>query len=246
MSIRPTERKDSAYSAVESPPTDLELKTKEAKSRFYFMLIFIGIDYIMSVLIIINESYFFKDKENDIILFIIKISCLTVFLLLIIILTFLLKQRLTKIIRYVYIIVLGLYYLFEIVWNIKSFIDDFEGTDWVDLVFFFVILLTIIPRLFVFYNIDLLIIKINEIYDCKNGEEHDKFRQNLENKMEEDRDNTHWSKTSLPAERKQQSQFLAGNGNTKKLNNDGNVYTIKENYIEEDKENEEENKKDNE
>ena len=245
MSIRPTERKDSAYSGVESPPTDLELKTKEAKSRFYFMLIFIGIDYIMSVLIIINESYFFKDKENDIILFIIKISCLTVFLLLVIILTFLLKQKLTKIIRYVYIIVLGLYYLFEIVWNIKSFIDDFEGTDWVDLVFFFVILLTIIPRLFVFYNIDLLIIKINEIYDCKNGEEHDQFRQNLENKME-DRDNTNWSKTSLPAERKQQSQFLAGNGNTKKLNNDGNVYTIKENYIEEDKENEEENKKDNE
>ena len=245
MSIRPTERKDSAYSAVESPPTDLELKTKEAKSRFYFMLIFIGIDYIMSVLIIINESYFFKDKENDIILFIIKISCLTVFLLLVIILTFLLKQKLTKIIRYVYIIVLGLYYLFEIVWNIKSFIDDFEGTDWVDLVFFFVILLTIIPRLFVFYNIDLLIIKINEIYDCKNGEEHDQFRQNLENKME-DRDNTNWSKTSLPAERKQQSQFLAGNANTKKLNNDGNVYTIKENYIEEDKENEEENKKDNE
>ena len=245
MSIRPTERKDSAYSAVESPPTDLELKTKEAKSRFYFMLIFIGIDYIMSVLIIINESYFFKDKENDIILFIIKISCLTVFLLLVIILTFLLKQKLTKIIRYVYIIVLGLYYLFEIVWNIKSFIDDFEGTDWVDLVFFFVILLTIIPRLFVFYNIDLLIIKINEIYDFKYGEEHDQFRQNLENKME-DRDNTNWSKTSLPAERKQQSQFLAGNGNTKKSNNDGNVYTIKENYIEEDKENEEENKNDNE
>ena len=62
----------------------------------------------------------------------------------------------------------------------------------------------------------------------------------------EDRDNTNWSKTSLPAERKQQSQFLAGNGNTKKSNNDGNVYTIKENYIEEDKENEEENKNDNE
>ena len=106
------------------------------------------------------------------------------------------------------------------------------------MVFLVITLLIIIPRLIVYHFIKLLIIKINEIEDCKKGEEHDQFRQNLENKMERG-ENTNWSKTSLSSERKQQSQFLSGTGNKhNKLNSQGNVYPIKENYIEEDKENE--------
>jgi len=240
MSIRPSERKESAYSTVESPPTDLELKTKEAKAIYLFMLIFVGIDYFLSVLIIIKESYFFRnDKDNDITLFLIKTISITVFFLFIIISLVFFNLKLTKIIRYFYIIIVILYYVFEIFLNIKNFVTNFKDSDWMDILFFLFVLLTIIPRLFFFYNIDLLIIKINEIEDCKKGEEHDNFRENLENKMERGED-TNWSKTSLPSERKQQSQFLSGGANNKinKSYNDGNVYTIKENYIEEEQDNE--------
>ena len=234
MSIRPTEAKDSGYSAIETPLTDLELKTKEAKSRYYCMLIYIGIDYIISTLIIIKQSNFFTHKENDIFLFILQISCLTAFFLFVIITVLFLNRKLTKAVKYIYIVIVSLYYIFEISWNVKYFIQHFDESDWLDMLFFFIILLTLIPRLFVFHYMDILILKICEIDDCKKGEEHDEFRRNLENKMERD-EPTNWSKTSLPAERKQQSQFLSGYANNKpnKLNNEENVHSIKEKYIEE-------------
>ena len=242
MSIRPTERNETVYSSVQTPLTDLELKTKEAKTIYYYMILFIAIDYVVSVLVIMKESYFFKSsKKNDINLFLIKIISLTVFFLFIVISLLFLNLKLTKVIRYVYIIVLAIYYLFEIFMNIRYFIQHFSEANWVDMIFFLFILLTIIPRLFFFYNIDILIIKIIEIEDFKKGEEHDKLRQNLENKMERG-DDTNWSKTSLPTERKQQSQFLAGANSSanksNKHNNDGNACAIKENYIEEEQDNE--------
>ena len=69
--------------------------------------------------------------------------------------------------------------------------------------------LIIIPKLYVFYYIKVLIIKMNEIEDYKNGEEHDKFREKLDNKMQ--RCETNWSRTSLPNEGRQQSQFIYKN-----------------------------------
>ena len=247
MSIRPTEAKDSGFTSVESPPTDLELKTKEAKARYCRMLIYMGIDYIMCTLITIKQGNFFTNKENEIFLFIIHISCLTAFFLFMSISLLFLNKKLTKIVKYIYIVIASLYYAFEIFINIKYFIQHFDKTDWLDILFFFIILLTLIPRLFVFHYIDSLIFKICEIDDCKKGEEHDKFRRDLENKMERD-EPTNWSKTSLPAERKQQSQFLSGYAYNKgnKLNNEENVHPIKENYIEEQDNENDENKNENE
>ena len=72
---------------------------------------------------------------------------------------------------------------------------------------------------------------MNEIEDFKNGEEHDKFREKLDNKMQ--RCETNWSRTSLPNEGRQQSQFIYKNNinNYNDINN--NIFSVKENYIEE-------------
>ena len=247
MSIRPTERKDSEYSAMETPPSDRELKERETKKKYYFILLFAGIDYILCVLIIINESNFFNTKEeNDILLFIIKISCITIFFLFIVISLLFFKLKFTKIFKYIYLLISILYYLFQIFTNISNFISENSKGDWVDMLFFLFILLTIIPRIFLFYYIGLLILKLNEIYDIKKGEEHDKFRQNLENRME--RGDTNWSKTSLSSERKMPTQFLSGSNTSskhKKLISGENVISIKENYIEEEQDNENENNENN-
>lgn len=242
MSIRPTERPESSYSTQEAPPTDRELKTKEAKIIYYILLLFAGIDYILSVLIIINESNFFDtDEENDYLSFIIKLICITVFTAFVLLSLFFFNLQLTKIIKIVYIAFILIYYCYELYSIISLFIDGDIKSDWIDILFFFFVILTIVPRVLFFCYIDTLIKKLNEIDDIKKGEEHDTFRQNLENKME--RDDTNWSKTSLTNGRKQQSQFLSGytNNNYNKLSNGENIASIKENYVEEEKDNDNDN-----
>jgi len=242
MSIRPTEKPEFSYSTEEAPPTDRELKTKEAKAIYYMLLLFAGIDYVISVLIIINESNFFdSDEENDYFSFIIKLSCLTIFMLFFLLSLFFFNLQLTKIIKIVYIVSIIIYYCYEFYSIIALFVDEHFKSDWIDALFFIFVILTIIPRILFFCYIDTLIKKLIEIDDIKKGEEHDKFRQNLENKME--RDDTNWSKTSLTSERKQQSQFISGNlnNNYNKLPSGENIASIKENYIEEEKDNDNDN-----
>ena len=210
MSIRPTEKPESSYSTEEAPPTDRDLKTKEAKKIYYMLLLFAGIDYIISVLIIINESNFFdSEEENDYLSFIIKLSCFTAFMLFFLLSLFFFNLELTKVIKIVYIVIIIIYYCYEFYSIITLFFDEHFKSDWIDILFFIFVLLTVIPRILFFCYIDTLLKKLIEIDDIKKGEEHDKFRQNLENKME--RDDTNWSKTSLSSERKQQSQFISGN-----------------------------------
>ena len=233
MSIRPSENKYSSYSPNESPPTDLELKIKEAKSILCLLLIFISIDYILTVLIIINQCNIFKTKENNILLLLIQLISITVCYILIFVSLYisllLLKQNLTKIIRYVFLVVFTiLYFLFEIFLTVKNFIDNYPDVNWVDILFMVLLILSIVPRILFFYYIGSLIIKINEGDDCKKGEEHEDLKKKLTNKMEtEDREDSNWSKRSLNSEKK-----IKNNNNG---SNNENTVSIKEkeNNIEE-------------
>ena len=65
-------------------------------------------------------------------------------------------------------------------------------------------MLTIAPRLFFFCYIDAYIIALVQKYEYQKEEDHEKFKQDLENNMERG-DNTNWSKTSLPNEPKRTS-----------------------------------------
>ena len=63
-----------------------------------------------------------------------------------------------------------------------------------DYVFLVLHITVIVPRILFFFFIDGYIINLTEKYVFQKGEEHEDFRQNLENKMERG-DNTNWSKT---------------------------------------------------
>jgi hypothetical protein len=228
MSIRPSESKYTTYSPSEPPPTDLELKIKEAKSILCLLLIFISIDYILTALIIINQCNIFKSKENNIPLLLIHLISITVCYLLIYISLYisllLLKQNLTKIIRYVFLVVFTiLYFLFEIFLTVTNFIDNYPDVNWVDILFMVLLILSIVPRILFFYYLGSLIIKINEGDDCKKGEEHEDLKKKLTNKME--REDSNWSKRSLNSEKKIK--------NNKNGSNNENIASIKENNIEE-------------
>ena len=224
MSLRPTENKDPGYNLMEAPPTDSELKTKEANSILYRLLIFILIDYILTVLIIIYRCNIFSDKENDIMLLIIELISVTVCYILIYVSLFLKKHQLGKIIRYIYLFtIVILYFAYEFIMTLINFINNFPEINWVDIVFLIIAPLTLPPRILFFYYTGPLIIKISEIDDIKKGEEQDKFRNDLENKM--GRDDTDWSKISLGGKTNKtvnESKNLNNNSIKEKVNEEEN------------------------
>ena len=89
--------------------------------------------------------------------------------------------------------------MYLLVIKIIYFVNHFDDIDTLDLVFLFLLLVTVVPRLFFFCYMDSFIRNLVEKYDCQKGEEHEDFKQNLENKMREG-GGTNWSKTSLPVD----------------------------------------------
>ena len=205
MSIRPTELKESVYESEDSDMTDSEIKTEEVKKNYLFMILFIAIDYVITGVIIVHESNIFNSEADINYLFlIINGACLTAFFLFIIISLLFYKVCLSKIIKYLYIIILGAYFVYLLVLKIIYFVNHFDDVIALDWVFLVLLLLTIAPRLFFFCYIDAYIIALVQKYEYQKEEDHEKFKQDLENNMERG-DNTNWSKTSLPNEPKRTS-----------------------------------------
>ena len=205
MSIRPTELKESVYESEDSDMTESEIKTEEVKKNYLFMILFIAIDYVITGVIIVHESNIFNSEADINYLFlIINGACLTAFFLFIIISLLFYKVCLSKIIKYLYIIILGAYFVYLLVLKIIYFVNHFDDVIALDWVFLVLLLLTIAPRLFFFCYIDAYIIALVQKYEYQKEEDHEKFKQDLENKMERG-DNTNWSKTSLPNEPKRTS-----------------------------------------
>ena len=207
MSIRPTELKESVYESEDSDMTESEIKTEEVKKNYLFMILFIAIDYVITGVIIVHESNIFNQEADINYLFlIINGACLTAFFLFIIIALLFYKVCLSKIIKYLYIIILGAYFVYLLVLKIIYFVNHFDDVIALDWVFLVLLLLTIAPRLFFFCYIDAYIIALVQKYEYQKEEDHENFKQDLENKMEMERgDNTNWSKTSLPNEPKRTS-----------------------------------------
>ena len=205
MSIRPTELKESVYESEDSDMTESEIKTEEVKKNYLFMILFIVIDYVITGVIIVHESNIFNQEADINYLFlIINGACLTAFFLFIIISLLFYKVCLSKIIKYLYIIILGAYFVYLLVLKIIYFVNHFDDVIALDWVFLVLLLLTIAPRLFFFCYIDAYIIALVQKYEYQKEEDHEDFKQDLENKMERG-DNTNWSKTSLPNEPKRTS-----------------------------------------
>jgi hypothetical protein len=205
MSIRPTELKESVYESEDSDMTESEIKTEEVKKNYLFMILFIAIDYVITGVIIVHESNIFNSEADINYLFlIINGACLTAFFLFIIISLLFYKVCLSKIIKYLYIIILGAYFVYLLVLKIIYFVNHFDDVIALDWVFLVLLLLTIAPRLFFFCYIDAYIIALVQKYEYQKEEDHEDFKQDLENKMERG-DNTNWSKTSLPNEPKRTS-----------------------------------------
>ena len=201
MSIRPTEMKDPMYEpSEEASKSESEIKGAEVKKKFYFLIIFMIIDFIITIFVILHESKIFNSKqENKYIYLIINTVCFTAFYLFVLISLLLYHVCLAKVLKYIYLILSLGYFIYLLVMKIIYFVQNSRTLVALDYVFLGLHIITIAPRLIFFCYMDGYIINLIEKYECQKGEEHEDFRQNLENKMERG-DNTNWSKTSLPSD----------------------------------------------
>lgn len=239
MSRSDSKPKMTVYSSASNIGTDLEMRTIEAKTIFCRISLFIFFDLVLSILVTTHECNIYNDKNIVIIRLIIESSCIFVILLTFFILLSLYRYLLTKILRYFYIVLSLLYFMYKLIFHIYIFMEDFNNISPVDLLFFFITLGTITPRVVIFYYIDLFIEKLMVMEETKKCEEHDKFVEKIGNKM--DRGDSNWSNTGLPSERQTNTQFLLTTENNK-IKNNQQMYTIEENHFieEEDKEDKEE------
>ena len=183
----------------------------------------------------ILQEFNINNKEMKFLFLIIELSISTIFFILIPTLLICLNLIITIIIKCTYIVIGISYYIYKIVLFVYYFFADTDDTDWVDILFFLIALSTIAPRIIFIRNIDEFIAKIKLIIDCKDGKDHDKLLEKVENKI--DRGDTEWSK-GPKSERKTNRFTNMNNNNSEKKVNYPDIceYTIKEDYIEENKE----------
>ena len=201
MSIRPTDLKESAYEPSEtSNLTESEIKKEEVKKKYLFILLFLIIDYLITISIILDDSNIFRDLDNiNYVNLLVSGICLTAFYLFILISLILYRVCLAKIIKYLFIVLIGGYFFYLLIMKIIHFVNDFSDLGYLDFIFVSLLLVSLAPKVLFFFFFFFYIVRLVEKYECQKGEEHEEFRQNLENKMGRG-DDTNWSKTSMPSE----------------------------------------------
>ena len=203
MSIRPTDIKEPIYEN-DNDLTEVEIKEKGLKHYYRLLSIFLAIDLVITTFVILHDSNIFSEKEKNLVFLIVNLSCFTAFSLFVFISISLYRVCLSKVVKYLHIILTMLYFAYIAINKIINYAKNFKSFGVMELLFIFLFLLSIIPRIFFFVFMRRYVVLLMEKNEAQRGEEHEDFRTNLENKMERG-DNTNWSKTSLPGEPKRSS-----------------------------------------
>jgi hypothetical protein len=186
-------------SAISNPISDFEFLELEGKKNLKLTIIFIIIDIFFTTLIILQmHNFLIDDFKGNIFSFIIHSLCVTVVLLLIILLYYLHNYFLALITRFGYAILGGLYFLvifaikiINITKKLLSDDDSEENIDLLSIIFLFVQLLTVIPRISAFFLIKKYVAKLKKIRDIQIGNEHESFVDKIAERIQ--KGYTRWS-----------------------------------------------------
>ena len=180
-------------SVISNPIPDQEYLTTKGKKNLYLTTFLIIIDIILTILIFLQEYDFLTHNfKNNFLPFSIK-SLLCILILVSIILIFWSHEYiLVKITRFVYIILGTIYYFFKFILKLVNLINDINNEyepdqnnlEIVDIIFLFVHLTTIIPRIFTFFISKGYVEKLGKIRKLKMEEEHESFVEQIANRLE--------------------------------------------------------------
>ena len=171
---------------VSNPEPEPVFIGREGKTNFIKAIICIGVDFIVTIFLIFVECGLFKIFEEELKKIKLVIMGVIAFAFFICIIAFVISHItiLVLISKYVYISVGAAYYIYKLAIMIIYLIQNEQGLSNTALVFFIIILATIIPRVFGFYNIELLVKVCKKVDDNRRILEHEKFVEKLGNRID--------------------------------------------------------------
>lgn len=184
--------KMSVGSIISNPISDEEIIFKEGKKKQIYILFCLIIDLLISISINSHDCYFYNDYEKiRLIKFI--ISSVIVFLIIIIFIFCVLLKRYVILLftRFIYIIIGGIYYTIRLGIDLFNLADEEYFMEDIDIIFFFVNLLSIIPRVIAYLYMKIYSLDLIKLEETKRVEEHQNFIEKLVNRIEEGY--TRWS-----------------------------------------------------
>ena len=187
---------DKTYDTVVSnPEPEPVFIRKEGNTNFIKALICIIVDLILTIFLIFVQYGLFEVFEDKIQTKTLVIVGTIAFVFFICIIIFLISHItiLVTITRYIYIIVGSIYYAYRLILVIIYLIENEKGISNLALIFFIIILASIVPRVFGYFNIEILEKVCKRVDENRRILAHEKFIEKLGNKI--DVGNSRWSNT---------------------------------------------------
>lgn len=175
---------DKTYeSAVSNPERESVFIGREGKEFFKKSILWILLDLFVTIFLIAVEYGLFKETIE---LFKLIIVASIAFVIFVIVLLFILSHVtiLLLIAKYSYITIGSIYYAYKLVLMMIFLIQNESDISNFDLVIFCIILASIIPRIFGFYNIELLAKVCQKVDESKRVHEHERFIEKIGNKVD--------------------------------------------------------------
>ena len=175
---------DKTYeSAVSNPERESVFIGREGKEFFKKSILWILLDLFVTIFLIAVEYGLFKETIE---LFKLIIVASIAFVIFVIVLLFILSHVtiLLLIAKYSYITIGSIYYAYKLVLMMIFLIKNESDISNFDLVIFCIILASIIPRIFGFYNIELLAKVCQKVDESKRVHEHERFIEKIGNKVD--------------------------------------------------------------
>ena len=184
MSVSASFGEKTNETAVSNPERETVFIGREGTENFKKSIIWLIIDIFVTIFLIAVEYGIIGDNQRDSFKFIIIASISFVILMLILIFVLSHVTILVLIAKYVYITIGSIYYGYKLILVIIYLIKNDNDISNFDLVIFCVILASIMPRVFGFYNIELLAKVCQKVDDSRRLHEHEKLIEKIGEKVD--------------------------------------------------------------
>jgi len=184
-------------SIISNPEPEPVFISREGYSNYIKAVICIVVDFFVTIFLIFVQYGLFGIFEEEMNFKLIAIISSIAFAFFACVLIFVITHITILVIisKYMYILVGGIYYGYRLTLMIIYLVKNEKGISTGGLIFFIIILASILPRVFGFYNIEILAKVCKKVDDNKRILEHEKFVEKIGNKIDNRHSYSRWSNT---------------------------------------------------
>ena len=184
-------------SIISNPEPEPVFISREGHSNYIKAVICIVVDFFVTIFLILVQYGLFGIFEEEMNFKLIAIISSIAFAFFACVLIFVITHKTILVIisKYMYILVGGIYYGYRLTLMIIYLVKNEKGISTGGLIFFIIILASILPRVFGFYNIEILAKVCKKVDDNKRILEHEKFVEKIGNKIDNRHSYSRWSNT---------------------------------------------------